>query len=67
MSKALRGQLGRGDWARIEASYHLVEKAIRRGEVSQFAVGVLDNRYRVTAFGNERGPPPPEPREPAAL
>jgi hypothetical protein len=46
VSEALRGQIGRGAWTRIEASYLKVAKAIRRGEVDRFAVGRLDNRYR---------------------
>ena len=52
VSFALRGQLGRGDSKRIEASYLMVLKAIHRGEVSRFALGVLDNRYRLNVFGN---------------
>jgi hypothetical protein len=58
VSRALRGQLGRGDPKRIEASYLLVAKAIRRGEVSQSALGDLDNRYRLNVFGDERKPSP---------
>jgi hypothetical protein len=46
MSKALRGQLGRGSWQSIGASYDKVVGAIRRGEVDRFSLGVLDNRYR---------------------
>jgi hypothetical protein len=56
VSLALRGQPGRGDRKRIEASYLLVANAIRRGEVNRFALGVLDNRYRHDVFGNERKP-----------
>jgi hypothetical protein len=52
---ALRGQLGRGHWARIQESYGKVVQAIKRGEVDQFAVGTLDNRYPTDALGNKRG------------
>jgi hypothetical protein len=54
VSIALRGQLGRGDKKRIEASYEMIEKAVKRGEVSKFALGILDNRYPIDALGNSR-------------
>jgi hypothetical protein len=58
VSVALRGQLGRGTWARIQFSYNKVCKAVKRGEADQFALGVLDNRYSIGSLGNPRARPP---------
>jgi hypothetical protein len=55
VSAALRGQPGRGAPSRIGASYLKVAQAIRRGEVDQFALGRLDNRYPTDVLGNKRG------------
>ena len=49
-SRALRGQPGRGEPKRIEASYHMVAQAVRRGEVSQYLLGPIDRRYRRDLF-----------------
>jgi hypothetical protein len=45
-SRALRGQPGRGEPKRIEASYHMVDQAVRRGEVDRYLLGPIDRRYR---------------------
>ena len=50
VSAALRGQVGRGDWTRVEASYLMVVKAIRRGEADRFALGTPNNRYSVDGY-----------------
>jgi hypothetical protein len=54
VSAALRGQPGRGDRKRIEASYLMVAKAAQRGEVDRFALGALDNRYQSDGLVKER-------------
>jgi hypothetical protein len=53
-SVALRGQLGRGAWSRVQDSYRKVVQAIKRGEIDRFAVGALDNRYPSDPLGNKR-------------
>jgi hypothetical protein len=57
VSTALRGQPGRGHWARIQESYLKVVEAIQRGEVDRFALGVLDNRYPTDVLGRNRRRP----------
>jgi len=57
VSIALRGRPGRGAPSRIAASYLKVAAAVRRGEVDQFALGALDNRYPTDTLGNKRSRP----------
>jgi hypothetical protein len=57
VSVALRGQPGRGAHSRIGASYLKVAAAVRRGEVDQYALGRLDNRYPTDTLGNKRSRP----------
>jgi hypothetical protein len=52
-SNALRGQLGRGHWARIQESYGKVVQALKRGEIDRFRLGILDNRFPADALGRE--------------
>jgi hypothetical protein len=52
-SRALRGRPGRGEPKRIEASFLLVSKAVRRGEVSRYLLEPLDRRYRRDLFNSE--------------